>query len=115
AAQTMNLPRGENELDATIEYLVQGGPVTEMLPNGFQAVLPSGTEVLESEVSDGVATVDFSEHFAEYHPDQELQVLQSLTWTLTQLDDVDRVMLKMNGEELVEMPQNGTPISSGYT
>ncbi|MBU9721965.1 MULTISPECIES: GerMN domain-containing protein [Bacillaceae] len=115
AAQTMNIPRSSNEVQAAVEYLVQGGPVTEMLPNGFQAVLPPGTEVLDSEVSNGVATVDLSEHFAEYHPDQELQVLQALTWTLTQLDDVDRVMLRMNGEELTEMPQNGTPISSGYT
>ncbi|MBU9710965.1 GerMN domain-containing protein [Evansella tamaricis] len=115
APQSLNIPRGEDELALTVEYLVQGGPVTEMLPNGFQAVLPAGTEVLNSTVSGGIATIDLSENFAEYHPNQELQVLQALTWTLTQLDGVDRVKLMMNGEELEMMPQNGTPISSGYT
>ncbi|MFA9558646.1 GerMN domain-containing protein [Evansella sp. AB-rgal1] len=115
APQTINIPSGENEVEKTIEYLVKGGPVTDVLPNGFQATLPSGTELLGVEVAAGVVTLDFSEQFEDYHPEQELQILQSLTWTVTQLDDVDRVKLKVNGEALDVMPQNGTPIANGYT
>ncbi|MDG5786904.1 GerMN domain-containing protein [Evansella sp. AB-P1] len=116
APQTLTIPTGENEVEKVVEYLVNGGPVTEVLPSGFQAVLPSGTEILGAEVSsDGIVTIDFSEEFSDYHPNQELQVLQALTWTVTQLSDVNRLMIKVEGEQLEMMPQNGTPIASGYT
>lgn len=116
APQSISMALEEDEVKTLVDHLVQEGPITEQLPNGFQAVLPAGTEVVESEVDKhGVATVDFNTDFNDYHPSQELQILQSLTWTLTQLDDVDRVKLKMNGEELTVMPQNDTPIGEGYT
>ncbi|MGJ9383014.1 GerMN domain-containing protein [Salipaludibacillus sp. CF4.18] len=116
APQSISIELGEDEVKTLVDHLVQEGPITEQLPNGFQAVLPAGTEVVESVVDkQGVATVDFNTVFNDYHPSQELQILQSLTWTLTQLDDVDRVKLKMNGEELTAMPQNDTPIGGGYT
>jgi len=107
----------EGEVErALVEHLVQEGPVTEKLPSGFQAVLPPGTEVLDMSInSSGVAHIDFNESFADYHPSKEMQVIQSLTWTLTQLDDVDRVKISMNGEELFTMPHNNTPIADGYT
>ncbi|SDZ67506.1 germination protein M [Evansella caseinilytica] len=116
APQSLDIPKGDNEVKQTIEHLVQGGPVTEKLPSGFQAVLPAGTEVLEATVTeDGTAVVDFSDQFTEYSSEQELSILQSLTWSVTQLNDVNRLKIKVNGEELDAMPQRGTPVSSGYT
>src|SRR5699024_8642971 len=48
APQILQLPEREDKEVAAqaLEYLVKGGPVTSLLPNGFQAVLPEGTEVL---------------------------------------------------------------------
>ncbi|PYZ93957.1 sporulation protein [Salipaludibacillus keqinensis] len=115
APQTMNMLMPEDKLTALVEHLVQEGPVTEQLPNGFQAVLPPETEVLGVKVKNGVATIDLNESFTDYHPSQEMQILQSITWTLTQEEEVDRVKLSINGEELAAMPQNDTPIGEGYT
>lgn len=39
-AQTLPLPKSESTAKQALEYLVQGGPVSEILPNGFRAVLP---------------------------------------------------------------------------
>lgn len=116
APQSMKMIIDEDDNKALVEHLVQEGPVTEKLPSGFQAVLPPGTEILDMSVNNaGVANINFNEAFSDYQPSQELQVLQSLTWTLTQLDNVDRVKISMNGEELTMMPQNNTPIGDGYT
>ncbi|WP_280769825.1 GerMN domain-containing protein [Salipaludibacillus daqingensis] len=116
APQPMKIMSDEDDKTALIEHLVQEGPVTEQIPSGFQAVLPPGTEVLSiEENSAGEILIDFNEDFSDYHPSQELQVLQSLTWTLTQLEDVDRVKISLNGELLSAMPQNDTPIGDGYT
>jgi germination protein M len=116
APQSVEVISEEDELTALAEHLVQEGPVTENLPNGFQASLPAGTEVLSADLNEqGVATINFNDYFGEYHPAQEMQVLQSLTWTLTQLDDVDKVSIQINGEDLTAMPHNDTPIGDGYT
>jgi germination protein M len=108
--QTLELPKTTSVAKQALDYLVTNGPVTEMLPNDFKAVLPADTE-LSVDIKDGVATVNFSKEFKNYQPADELKILQSITWTLTQFDTVKQVKLKMTGHELTEMPVNGTPIS----
>jgi germination protein M len=118
AAQTLELPAPEsNEVaQQVLEHLVKGGPVTPMLPNGFQAVLPEGTEVLGVNLQeDGTMIVDFSNEFENYEAEDEVKIVESVTHTLTQFENVHQVQLQMNGHPLREMPVNGTPIGEGYS
>ncbi|WP_042223303.1 GerMN domain-containing protein [Oceanobacillus manasiensis] len=118
AAQTIELPNPESKEVASqvLEYLVKGGPVTSMLPNGFQAVLPEGTQILGVNLQeDGTIVVDFSKEFEDYEAKEELQILESITHTLTQFENVNTVQLQINGHEVKEMPVNGTPIGEGYS
>lgn len=112
--KTLNLPKTNSIAKQALEYLVANGPVSEMLPNGFRAVIPADTS-LSVNIKDGVATVDFSKEFKNYQPGDELKILQSVTWTLTQFDTIKQVKLQMNGQELTKMPVNGTPISGDLT
>jgi Sporulation and spore germination. len=107
--RTFVLPGTESVAKQALEYLVAGGPVTEILPDDFRAVLPEGTE-MTVDIQDGIATIDFSKEFAEYAPEDELKIVQAVTWTVTQFDTVNGVKFKMNGSELTEMPVNKTPI-----
>jgi germination protein M len=108
--QTIALPETPGVAKQALEFLVENGPVSEMLPNGFRAVLPADTQV-DVDVKGGVATVDFSKEFKGYQPEDEMKVLQAVTWTLTQFDSIQKVKFQMNGHEMNEMPVNGTPIS----
>ena len=112
--QSNALPGSEGIAKQALQYLVDQGPVSNVLPNGFRAVLPADTEV-DLDIKEGVATVDLSPEFANYAAEDELKILQSITWTLTQFDSVNSVKLKMNGYELTEMPVNKTPISSALS
>ncbi|WP_077621323.1 GerMN domain-containing protein [Sediminibacillus massiliensis] len=115
--QTLELPKAESNEVAkqALEYLVKGGPVTELLPNGFEAVLPTGTEIISLNLKDGTLTVDVSKEFAEYRPEDEQKILQAMTYTLTQFENVERIKLWINGQVKEEMPVNGTPIVDGYS
>lgn len=108
--QTFSLPKTESVAKQALEYLVQDGPVTDMLPNGFRAVLPPDTQ-MTVDIADGTAVVDFSKEFKNYKAEDEMKILQSIVWTLTQFDSIDNVKLKLNGHELNEMPVNKTPIN----
>lgn len=116
--QTLPLPDTETKEYAkqALEYLVKGGPITNVLPNGFEAVLPAGTEINSLSLQDdGSLIVDVSKEFSEYRPEDELKILQSMTYTLTQFDSVERVKLQINGYDTEVMPVNGTPVSNGYS
>lgn len=116
AAQTLELPLSKAVATQVLEHLVKNGPVTPILPNGFQAVLPEGTEVLGIDLQeDGTLIVDLSKEFENYEAKDELKVLEAMTFTLTQFENVDQIELWINGYPQDEMPVNGTPISGGYS
>ncbi|MBY0099080.1 GerMN domain-containing protein [Mesobacillus maritimus] len=113
-SQTMDLPKTEGVAKQALEYLVENGPVSQLLPNDFRAVLPADTEMTVN-VKDGTATVDFSNEFATYKEEDEQRILESVTWTLTQFDAIDKVKIQLNGKELDSMPVGGTPIGDELT
>ncbi|MFY4774677.1 GerMN domain-containing protein [Metabacillus sp. RGM 3146] len=114
-SQTLQIPKTESTAKQSLEYLVDGGPVSNILPHGFRAVLPADTQVLGVSIKNGTATADFSKEFANYKPEDELKILQSVTWTLTQFDAVKTVKIWINGHELKEMPVNHTPMNEGLS
>ncbi|TRM12885.1 spore gernimation protein [Lentibacillus cibarius] len=118
ASQTLQLPQPESNEVASqaLEYLVKGGPVTPKLPNGFQAVLPAGTEILGLNLKDnGEMIVNVSKDFENYQAENELKILQAMTYTLTQFEGVNDVKLQIEGQPQQSMPVNGTPIGEGYS
>ncbi|TYR82233.1 sporulation protein [Priestia megaterium] len=114
--QTLELPNEKGVAKQSLEYLIDGGPVSNLLPDGFRAVLPADTRVLGTKLeSDGTMIADFSPEFATYKKEDELRILQAITWTLTQFDGVEKVKIRINGYDKDTMPVNNTPISKGLS
>ncbi|MDQ0208043.1 GerMN domain-containing protein [Alkalicoccobacillus murimartini] len=114
--QTLTLPKQEGVLKQSLEYLVEDGPVSELLPSGFQAVLPAGTVVdVNLKEDEKTAIADFSKEFELYDGNKEQQVLQAITWTLTQFESVEKVQIRINGYDQEVMPQHKTPIGDGVS
>ncbi|WP_078379489.1 GerMN domain-containing protein [Sutcliffiella halmapala] len=114
-SQTLEIPKAEGTAKQALEYLVVGGPVEELLPNGFRAVLPAGTEVDVNLKEDGTIVADFSSEFANYEAADEKRILESITWTLTQFPNVNKVQIQVNGHNQDVMPVNKTPIGDGIS
>ncbi|HLR43277.1 MAG TPA: GerMN domain-containing protein [Pseudogracilibacillus sp.] len=114
--QTFEIPKTAGAAFQALQYLVKDGPVTELLPNGFQAVLPAGTEILGTNLTDeGTLTIDVSAEFKEYEAQDEVPMLEAITHTMTQFDEVEKIKLRIEGEDQAAMPVNGTPIENGYS
>ncbi|GAB4073260.1 spore germination protein GerM [Barrientosiimonas marina] len=118
APQKLEIPEPDSKAVAeqSLEYLVKDGPVTSLLPNGFEAVLPAGTEILGLNLEEnGTMIVDVSKEFENYKAEDELEVLEAMTYTLTQYDTVDEMKLRIDGNPQESMPVDGTPIADGYS
>lgn len=112
---SMRIPATEGIARRSLEYMVEGGPGEELLPEGFQALIPQGTIVNPVNIQQKVATVDFSDHFASYNAQDERKILEAITWTLTGFPTIDQVKLRIKGHDLTEMPVNGTPMDEPLT
>lgn len=112
---SMRIPATESIARRSLEYMVEDGPGQELLPEGFTALLPKGTTVNPIDINQKVATVDFSEHFASYNAQDERKIMEAITWTLTGFPTIDRVKLRIKGQELKEMPVNATPMDEPLT
>ncbi|UFJ39095.1 GerMN domain-containing protein [Brevibacillus humidisoli] len=109
---TLPLPQTDGPAKQVLSYMVKGGPVEELLPQGFAAILPEGTNVLGANILEGTVTVDFSPEFTKYAPEQEEEILHAITRALTQFDSIENVEIWVNGTPLSEMPVNKTPITA---
>lgn len=102
--QSVGLPQTKDVVRQTLQYLVKDGPVTDLLPNGFQAVLPPDTEVTRAVLdSNGNLTADFSKELVTAGTDRQ-QILQSIVWTATQFDQVKTVTVRVAGKSITNGP-----------
>jgi len=108
--QVFHLPQSNEVAKQALTYLIQGGPVSNMLPDGFQAVIPADTTFSLNLDKDGTLYADFSKEFTDYKAANEQQIMQSITWTLTQFDNIKRVKLSVDGKPLHVMPVAQTPV-----
>lgn len=83
--------------------------------NDFKGLIPSKTTVKSLNLNNKILELDFDENFASYNQNDELKILESLTWTLTSLDYVDGLILSVEGQRLNKMPVNKTPINDVLT
>ncbi|MGQ0515141.1 GerMN domain-containing protein, partial [Bacillus sp. D-CC] len=108
-------PKANEVIQQTLEYLVKDGPVTNLLPNGFRAVIPANTSMTLNLKKDGTAVIDFSKEMKNYAKEEERQIVESIAWTLTQFTEIKQVQFQINGEKLAKMPVGGTPLGEGVS
>ncbi len=69
---------------------------------GYKATIPAGTKLRSPvAIKDGVATVDFSSEFKNKHPggkDAEKMTIFSVVNSLTELKDIQKVKITINGK-----------------
>ncbi|UTR05217.1 GerMN domain-containing protein [Alkalihalobacillus sp. LMS6] len=114
--QTIELPKTDTTMKQSLEYLVADGPLQDVLPNGFRAVLPAGTTVDVNHLKeDKIAVANFSNEVEDYNLEDEKGMFEAITWTLTQFDDVDEVKIEVNGVELEQLPMSESPIVGNFS
>ena len=82
----------------------------------FQGLIPEEAKINQLTLDDqNVLTIDFDEGFFEYDEKNEVALLESITWTMTEFDEVEGVSLTLNQEPILKMPRRQTPVASLLT
>ena len=95
-----------------LQGLIVEGKKSNIIPNGFKAIIPSGTRVLALNLDKGVLTIDFSKEILEINKKYEEKMLESLIYTLTSINGIDSVKILVEGEELKQLPNSNKQLPS---
>ncbi len=89
-----------------LEGLIVEGKKSNIIPNGFKAIIPSGTKVLDVNLEDNVLTINFSKELLEINQKYEEKMLESIIYTLTSIDGIDKVKILVEGNILEKLPNS---------
>lgn len=77
---------------------------------GFYPLFQKECFLNDVKMEDGVARLYFDASLKNYKKEDELRVLEAITWGATQFSSVEKVELYLNEQRMKEMPLGQTPI-----
>lgn len=104
-----------NQAREMIEMLTINSNKSHYLPNGFQAVLPNGTKLKEIDIQNGILKLNFNETILTVPKDMEEDMIESLIYSLTEIKDVQGLLLYVNGELLTTLPHTNIKLPTTLT
>lgn len=90
-----------------INGMIIDGTKSSIIPNGFRLIIPSGTEIRNINYENNILTVDFSKEILEISEKYEEKMIEAITYTLINIDGVDKVVLKVEGKAFDKLPHSG--------
>lgn len=90
-----------------ISGLTIDGSKSSIIPNGFKPIIPAGTSILDIKLEDNILFIDFSSELMDIKNDYEEKMIESLIYTLTSVDGIDKVKIQVEGKDLNKLPHSG--------
>ena len=75
-------------------------------PSGFKAIIPKDTKINSISFSDNILKINFNENFLNINMDNEEKMIEALTYSLTEIEDVKGIMIFINNNLLRELPNS---------
>jgi len=72
----------------------------DYIPNNFHAVIPNGTELLSIDIQDKTLKLNFDKTFLNLPGEQFNDMLESIIYSLTELEEIDSIIIFVDGELL---------------
>ncbi len=99
----------ENELTkakSLIEELTINSNKSDIIPKGFKSLIPKDTKVNNLTLENKVLKIDFSKEFLNVSPNNEEKLLESLIYTLTSIDGIDKIIIYVDNKKLEYLPHS---------
>jgi len=75
------------------------------IPSGLSGIIPSGTKLNSIELNDKNAVVDFNSELLNVSVELEERIIEAIVYSLINLDGIEGVTIKIDGNVLTELPK----------
>ena len=79
---------------------------------GFTSVIAKDVKINKIELENGILNIDFSSEFLAYQSELEEKIIESLTWSVLDFNEVKGLTISVDGVKLEKMPINGLKLPS---
>lgn len=83
-----------------IDTMIEKNNKNALLPSYFKPILPQNTKVLSVELENKIIKINFSSEFLNVSDSQLEKMVEAITYTLTEIDDINGVEIYVEGELL---------------
>lgn len=105
-----NSDNTDDLIKEVIESLTIGSNKSNYIREGFKAVIPEGTKVLDIKLEDGILTINFSKELLNVSQDSEEKMLEAIIYSLTEIDSVKKIKILVEGKSLTNLPNSNKKI-----
>ena len=105
-----NSDNTDDLIKEVIESLTIGSNKSNYIREGFKAVIPEGTKVLDIKLEDSILTINFSKELLNVSQDSEEKMLEAIIYSLTEIESVKKIKILVEGEPLTNLPNSNKKI-----
>lgn len=98
-----------------ISSLTVDGDKKDYIPNGFSAIIPKNTTIISQDLDNGLLKINFSKEFNNVSLDDEEGMIEAIVYSLTEIEDIKKVMIFVEGNLLSRLPHSGKKIPKYLT
>lgn len=103
---------GVDKAKDLVEGLIIDGNKSSIIPNGFRSIIPPSVRILNLSLDNSILTIDFSKDILDVSEREEKKMLEAIIYTLTSIEGIDKIIIKVEGEVLSNLPNSGESLPS---
>ena len=105
-ARTNIIKKKDNDIEYIINLLTKGSLYENYLPINFEPLIPENTKLLNYSLNDKVLKLNFSKEFLLVKENDEEKMIESLIYSLCELESIDKILIYVENEKLNELPNS---------
>lgn len=105
-ARTNIIKKKDNDIEYIINLLTKGSLYENYLPVNFEPLIPENTKLLNYSLNDKVLKLNFSKEFLLVKENDEEKMIESIIYSLCELESIDKILIYVENEKLNELPNS---------
>ena len=105
-ARTNIIKKKDNDIEYIINLLTKGSLYENYLPINFKPLIPENTKLLNYSLNDKVLKLNFSKEFLLVKENDEEKMIESLIYSLCELESIDKILIYVENKKLNELPNS---------
>lgn len=105
-ARTNIIKKKDNDIEYIINLLTKGSLYENYLPVNFEPLIPENTKLLNYSLNDKVLKLNFSKEFLLVKENDEEKMIESIIYSLCELENIDKILIYVENKKLNELPNS---------
>ena len=96
-----------NDINDKVKMIIDSLTVgTSEVKNGFLPIIPKGTKLIDFNIENDLIKINFSKEFLNISLENENKLIESIVFSLTSLEGIEKVMIFVEGKLLNKLPNS---------